>query len=139
PRPGIQRAPAAGEPRARGLAPRRRLSPGARRRHPERELPLVRDRGVRHPRTLRTGQPMTEQVQPPHLTRRRLLAGAAAFLASLLGRGAAAQPLRRAARFAKWNERMEVAVNFEINQAISLVHRPYVAVTIEDTEGGPVR
>ena len=75
-------------------------------------------------------------LQP--ITRRDLLARAAAVASSLFAGRALAQP-RGATAFAKWNERFELAVAFEINQAISRVHKPYVAVTIEDARGNPVR
>ena len=76
-------------------------------------------------------------TEPNRITRRDLLARAAAVASSLLAGRAAGQP-PRAAR-AKWNDRFEVTVAFEINQAISRVHRPYVAVTVEDAGGNPVR
>ena len=69
------------------------------------------------------------------MSRRDLLARAAAAIGSGLCAGRAfAQPRR-----AKWNESFELVVGFEINQAISRVHRPYLAVTIEDVRGNPVR
>jgi hypothetical protein len=75
---------------------------------------------------------------PQRITRRDLLARAAAAASTLFAGSALAQPRRRAAP-PKWNERMELVVGFEINQAISRVHKPYVAVTIEDARGNPVR
>ena len=74
---------------------------------------------------------------PDRITRRDLVARAAAAVASLWAGRALAQP-RSAAR-AKWKESFELAIGFEINQAISRVHRPYVAVTVEDARGNPVR
>ena len=71
---------------------------------------------------------------PMRITRRDLIARAAAAAASLWAGRALAHPRR-----AKWKEGFELVVGFEINQAISRVHRPYVAVTIEDPRGNPVR
>ncbi len=70
------------------------------------------------------------------ITRRDLLARAAALASTLFAGRALAQPRRAVAR---WSERYELVIAFEINQAISRVHRPYVAVTIEDARGNPVR
>ena len=74
------------------------------------------------------------------ISRRDLLARAAAAIGSGLCAGRAfGQPHGAQPRRAKWNESFEVAIGFEINQAISRVHRPYLAVTIEDARGNPVR
>ena len=77
--------------------------------------------------------------EPVRITRRRLLARAAAAVSSLVAGSALAQPTRRRSALAKWDERFELAINFEVNQAISRVHKPYVAVTVEDARGNPVR
>lgn len=71
------------------------------------------------------------------LSRRRLLAGLAGFALSL--RAGVAQALEGVPPRARWDERFEAVIGFEINQAISRVHRPYVAVYVEDTAGNPVR
>ena len=64
-----------------------------------------------------------------------MLGGAVAFFASLrTGTIAHALTARE-----KWNEAFELAIGFEINQAIRRVHRPYVAVSIESLQGEPVR
>jgi thiamine biosynthesis lipoprotein len=71
------------------------------------------------------------------ISRRRLLLHLAGAVCSLRGVAALAQPRGRPA--VKWDPKYEVAIGFEINQAISRVHRPYLAVTIESPEGDPVR
>lgn len=71
------------------------------------------------------------------LSRRALLATLAGAALSL--RGSLAHALQRPPVRARWDERFEAVVNFEINQAISRVHRPYVAVFVEDAAGNPVR
>lgn len=63
-----------------------------------------------------------------------MLGGVLGFFASLR-----AGVLNAASAREKWNEAFELAIGFEINQAISRVHRPYVAVSIESLEGQPVR
>jgi hypothetical protein len=77
--------------------------------------------------------------EPVRITRRDLLTRAAAAVSSLVAGSALAQPARRRSPPAKWDERFELAINFEVNQAISRVHKPYVAVTVEDARGNPVR
>jgi FAD:protein FMN transferase len=78
-------------------------------------------------------------TEPVRITRRDLVARAAAGVASLFARRALAQPSRRAPALARWDDRFELGINFEVNQAISRVHKPYVAVSIEDSRGDPVR
>ena len=84
-----------------------------------------------------------EQPTPPVtvrerlLSRRDLLAGLAGF--ALSARAGLAHALERLPARVRWDERFEAVIGFEINQAISRVHRPYVAVYVEDTAGNPVR
>jgi hypothetical protein len=80
----------------------------------------------------------TKAGQEPRITRRRLLLHLAALGCSLRGAVAFGQP-RGARPPRKWNPKFELLIGFEINQAISRVHRPYLAVTIEDAAGKPVR
>jgi hypothetical protein len=77
--------------------------------------------------------------EPARISRRDLLGRAAAVVSSLAAGRALAQPARRPRPPARWDERYEVVIGFEVNQAISRVHKPYVAVSIEDARGNPVR
>jgi hypothetical protein len=77
--------------------------------------------------------------EPVRITRRDLLTRAAAAVSSLAAGRAFAQPARRRPAVARWDDRFEVVIGFEVNQAISRVHKPYVAVSIEDARGNPVR
>ena len=78
-------------------------------------------------------------TEPVRITRRELLTRAAVVLSSLGAGRALAQPSRRHPPLARWDDRFEVVIGFEVNQAISRVHKPYVAVSIEDARGNPVR
>lgn len=66
-----------------------------------------------------------------HLSRRGLLAGAASFVLA---------PRLFAAGPKKWDGKMELAVSVKLATIEGTrVHRPYVAVWIEDEKGAPVR
>lgn len=74
------------------------------------------------------------------VTRRGILAQWAAFALTLVGSGAQAQQAKKPAKVTKWDPKMEMAADFEINQPDDFrYHRPYVAVWLEDKEGNEVR
>ena len=79
---------------------------------------------------------MTRFEEQGALTRRDVLARLAAFALTLVGvraRGQAAKPSR-------WDDRMEMGIDFEINPPDGFRYRPpYVAVWLEDQNGSPVR
>lgn len=70
------------------------------------------------------------------LTRRDVLIRLAASALALAGVRAQGQP----AKPARWDDRMEMAINFEINPPDGFRYRPpYVAVWLEDQSGSAVR
>lgn len=81
------------------------------------------------------------------VTRRNLLTGLASLTASLAGLAGLAQgaksPVAKSpatTKAVKWDDKYEVAVDFEILQADGFrYHRPYVAVWLEDSMGKSVR
>ena len=77
------------------------------------------------------------------VSRRDVIARLGAFALTLMGagaHGAAAKRPAKAAGPARWDDRMEMAVDFEINPPDGFRYRPpYVAVWLEDQAGSPVR
>jgi len=71
------------------------------------------------------------------VTRRGLLARFSAFALTVMSAGAQGQ---QSAKVLKWDPRMELAIDFEINQPNDFrYHRPYVAAWLEDKDGKSVR
>ena len=81
------------------------------------------------------------------VSRRHMLAQLGAFALTLIGAGAhqataknTAKNAAKPAQAAHWDDRLEMAVNFEINRPDESRYRPpYVAVWLEDKSGNPVR
>ena len=74
------------------------------------------------------------------VTRRGLLARLTGFALALVGAGAQGQQAQKPVKATKWDPKMELGIDFEINQpSDARYHRPYVAVWLEDKEGKSVR
>ncbi|MCW3060688.1 MAG: apbE 2 [Capsulimonas sp.] len=77
------------------------------------------------------------------LTRRDAIGRIAAFALALASMGAAGQAAPKTAKTLKptrWNDTMEMGIDFEINPPDGgRYHAPYVAVWLEDKDGNPVR
>lgn len=73
------------------------------------------------------------------VTRRHILTQIVALALTLTGVRTLGQPAKTA-KPARWDDHMEMGVNFEINQPDGSRYRaPYVAVWLENKDGSPVR
>lgn len=78
--------------------------------------------------------------EPGTVTRRGVLAQFTAAALTLIGAGAQGQQTKKPAKAVKWDAKMELAVDFEINQPNEgRYHRPYVAAWVEDKDGKSIR
>jgi thiamine biosynthesis lipoprotein len=74
------------------------------------------------------------------VTRRGILSQFTAFALTLIGAGAQGQQVKTPLKAVKWDDKMELAVDFEIVQPDEFrYHRPYVAVWLEDKDGKSIR
>lgn len=81
-----------------------------------------------------------DQNNDLQLTRRNVLTGLIAGALSLTPLAALARSKNSATKPARWNEHMELAVNVELNLPEGFrVHRPYIAVWVEDAQGNSIR
>ena len=82
---------------------------------------------------------MENHEEQDTVTRRSVLAQWVAFALALVS-GEAHGQAKNSAKVAKWDSKMELAVDFEINQPNDFrYHWPYVAVWLEDKDGREVR